>query len=55
MMMNVIFLITGFIFIFLLLITFYSKKTIKTTENKMFKYMIISIYFVIKLSFVSVL
>lgn len=35
-MMNIVFLVTGFMFISFLLIIFYSKKFIKTTENRYF-------------------
>ena len=35
-MMNIVFLATGFIFILLLLIIFYSKESIQSTENRYF-------------------
>lgn len=40
-MWNIIFLVTGAIFIALLLITFFSKEVIDSKENKFFKYLII--------------
>ena len=35
-MMNIVFLVTGFLFILLLIIIFYSKESIQSTENKYF-------------------
>ncbi len=40
-MWNIIFLITGFVFVFLLLIVFLSKKVIPSKENKCFKHLTI--------------